>query len=100
MKSGIEIISEERERQIAVEGWSSEHDDQHTDEELAQAAATYVYPDRLAYPGRDEVWPENWDSEWFKPTFHLGIQGRIKELAKAGALIAAEIDRLGRLAIT
>jgi hypothetical protein len=36
-------------------------------------------------------WP--WDREWWKPT----PNNRIRELAKAGALIAAEIDRLQRL---
>ena len=34
------------------------------------------------------MWP--WDLEWFKPSPY----DRIRELVKAGALIAAEIDRL------
>ena len=34
------------------------------------------------------MWP--WEANWWKPT----PEDRIKELAKAGALIAAEIDRL------
>jgi hypothetical protein len=37
-----------------------------------------------------ELWP--WDESWWKPG------DRIRELAKAGALIAAEIDRLNRIA--
>jgi hypothetical protein len=34
------------------------------------------------------MWP--WEASWWKPS----QTDRIKELAKAGALIAAEIDRL------
>lgn len=89
---GINIIAEERARHITEEGYTAELDDEWENEELAQAAATYVYPERMAYPGREEVWPENWDLESFKPT----PNDRIRELAKAGALIAAEIDRLLR----
>lgn len=85
MKTGIEIISEERERQISVEGWSPEHDDAHTNEELVQAAVKYALP-------KGNLWPAAWSIDWYKPT----PEDRIKELAKAGALIAAEIDRLRR----
>lgn len=35
------------------------------------------------------LWPQDWS---FKPT----RDDRIRELVKAGALVAAEIDRLGR----
>jgi hypothetical protein len=37
------------------------------------------------------AWP--WDKGWWKPT----PDNRIRELEKAGALIAAEIDRLQRM---
>lgn len=39
MKSGIEIIAEERKRQIEVEGWTSENDDLYTEGQLAIAGA-------------------------------------------------------------
>ncbi len=84
MKTGIEIISEERQRQISDKGWTIQHDDIHVDGELAQAAGCYVI--RMSYQ-----WP--WDDCELK----LDDNNRIKELAKAGALIAAEIDRLQRL---
>ena len=95
--SGAERIAAERARQINTEGWSSGHDDQQ-DEELAKAAAIYATPDHWRlYRGivrrSDAVpaeWP--WDAEWWKPC----PKDRIKELTKAGALIAAEIDRLLR----
>ena len=86
-KTGIELIAEERQRQITAEGWTPEHDDEHDNEQLAQAAACYAMPPRLRGP---LPWP--WDADWWKPG------DRIRELTKAGALIAAEIDRLQRAA--
>jgi hypothetical protein len=91
MKSGIEIIAAERERQITQEGWSLEHDAQYSNGELTDAAICYASnrPKEqgfmLPIPSR---WP--WHRDWWKPT----PDDRIRELAKAGALIAAEIDRL------
>ena len=42
MKTAIELITEERARQISDEGWSEEHDHSHTDGALASAAACYA----------------------------------------------------------
>lgn len=104
MKTGIDIIAAERQRQIEKEGWTKEHDSEHCFGELANAAACYAMTD--FYKMRDVIsiecedmttqqvpilWP--WDGNWWKPT----PNDRIKELAKAGALIAAEIDRLLRI---
>jgi hypothetical protein len=92
MKTGIELIADERKRQIEVEGWTPEHDDEHINGELAHAAACYAYPNRIKR--LDHVgWPEDWSLDWYKPT----PENRIKELVKAGALIAAEIDRIQNL---
>lgn len=92
--TGAELIAAERRRQVDAEGWTPEHDDAHGDDELAHAAATYALP---AYartyraPHRAPMeWP--WEDKWFKPSPF----DRIRELVKAGALIAAEIDRLQR----
>ena len=102
MKTGIEIISEERQRQITVEGWMDEHDDKHGAGELAFAAKAYAEHAgfQSAIEGSEygkvktnyipDMWP--WDPKWWKP-----INDRVRNLAKAGALIAAEIDRLQRL---
>lgn len=89
---GAEIIAAERKRQIEQEGWSEEHDDTHKRGQLALAASCYALPPYER--GRALDWP--WDRKWWKPT----PDDRIRELAKAGALIAAEIDRLKRLAST
>lgn len=89
-KTGIELIALERERQITEEGWSPEHDKNYISDELARAAATYALPED--YRGVKPIyWP--WEIKWFKPV----PNDRVRELAKAGALIAAEIDRINRL---
>ena len=95
--TGIELIAVERQRQIAVEGWTPEHDDEHDAGQLSEAAACYA--DLAAYQGshvdspidkRPPMgWP--WSPDWWKPSPDL-----IRNLVKAGALIAAEIDRLQR----
>lgn len=93
-KTGIEIIAKERKRQIEVEGWNSEHDDEHINGELSQAAACYALPEQYRVYGKYGVpllFP-CWNTVWWKPS----PWNRITELAKAGALIAAEIDRLQR----
>ncbi len=84
--TGIELITDERQRQIEKEGFTAEHDKQYTDGQLIGAAMTYAMPSDLRYP-INGIWP--WTMEWFKPT----PNNRIRELTKAGALIAAEIDR-------
>ena len=85
--SGIDLIAAERRRQIDEEGWTKRHDDDHDREEIAMAAVVYACPQRY----RERVWfAWPWDDEWYKPT----PDNRIRELVKAGALIAAEIDRL------
>lgn len=91
MSFGLELIAEERKRQIEVEGWTDEHDDTHHRGEMARAAACYALPGFWRSDAViDMLWP--WSRNWWKPS----RIDRIGELAKAGALIAAEIDRLHR----
>jgi len=84
------MISEERNRQVEQEKWSNDHDDSHDDESLACAAACYAMPERFRNTRKRGLW--RWASRWWKPT----PDNRIRELVKAGALIAAEIDRIHR----
>jgi len=109
--SGIDLITAERERQVSVEGWTPEHDDKHDNGELAKAARVYAFTtqqnvSRTIEDPRLCGWP--WDRHWFKPfgepppndpTYEnsFPVVDRIRCLAKAGALIAAEIDRLHRM---
>jgi len=107
--TGIEIIAAERQRQQDREGWTPAHDDAHVDGELGCAAACYALPEPLRHRRAetfqgigsilDSIWP--WSRSWWKPGAVGGTQAeytdsRIRELAKAGALAAAEIDRLVR----
>lgn len=97
MKSGIELIADERKRQIEEEGWSANHDDLLCLCQLKNAAIAY-----LNYSNSDHVrkfWPFDW--KWWKPSqVSMDVPYEISEtrnLIKAGALIAAEIDRLLRM---
>lgn len=82
--TGVELIAQERHRQISEEGWTAEHDRQHCDGSLAIVGAWYALP-----PDNRDGLPWPWSPASCKPD-----PNRIKELVKAGALIAAEIDRL------
>jgi hypothetical protein len=84
---GIRAIAEERVRQIAEEGWSAEHDDEHSDGQMGYAAMCYL---REAL-GMDGIFDWPWDEEWWKPA-----DNQLRNLEKAGALIAAEYDRIYR----
>jgi hypothetical protein len=92
MKTAIELIKAERERQVSAKGWSAGHDDEHIQGELANAAACYALDPSTARTDRILGWAWPFDAEWFKPT----PEDRIRELVKAGALIVAEIERLQR----
>ena len=102
--SVIDEIAAERRRQIEVEGWTPEHDDEHGNRQMAQAAACYAeqYVGRswvFAEPRDGEAryqsdemhddWP--WGVSWWKP------KSPRRDLIRAGALIVAEIERLDRM---
>ena len=86
----------ERRRQIEVEGWTPEHDDQHGNWELSRAAVCYGNMGRNGpfshpHPAHPPLgWPWHWT--WWK----LSDDPR-RNLVKAGALILAEIERLDRM---
>lgn len=116
-KTGAELISDERDRQIVEEKWSPKHDDEHTDGSLALAAICYATPVKLykkveygAGPMFCDPWPGSWRM-YFDKRWSIGKGGhgtvipepstytdeeRFDFLVKAGALIAAELDRLIR----
>ncbi len=93
MQDGAQLIAEERRWQVSGEAYAPEHDDQYVNEELARAAACYAlaghdqggFPHNLLHAF---IWP--WAEEAWKP------KGRLRNLVRAGALIAAEIDRVQR----
>lgn len=97
IRSGVELIAEERKRQVSKEGWTPAHDDKHKGRQLAKGAESYLclhtFPnENPACDGKLRGacnWP--WAKKWWKPS-----SDPIRNLVKAGALIAAEIDRLQR----
>jgi hypothetical protein len=95
--SGIELIAAERKRHVEQEGYSTFHDDEHTEGELSQAAAYYCYEDPFiespaeAKESYDGLWPYRWDERFAK---RAGFpRPTLLDLVKSGALIAAELDR-------
>lgn len=86
-EDGACLIAAERARQMDAEGWTPEHDATHARGELADAAECYLhYRNRAGHPFPAD-WP--WASDWWKLS-----DDPVRNLVKAGALIAAEIDRL------
>lgn len=90
--NGADLIKAERKRQVIAEGWSSDHDDSHDLFELTRAAICYA---RAAAGGGGSKTEEPGDWPWthacWKPK-----DDEVRMLTIAGALIAAEIDRLLR----
>lgn len=104
--NGAERIAAERRRQIDERGYTPEHDQEHQEGELAWAAAVYAAPETIfhihvaegARGGVREgrlMWHEPWPQGWQRDTFVMMTDAqRVRQLEKAGALIAAEIDRI------
>jgi hypothetical protein len=88
---GKALVIAERKRQIEVEGFGAKRDSQYTGGELLKAAECYADPvfeaPNTAVP---KGWP--WPEAWWKPG------APTLNLAKAGALILAEQDRLNEAA--
>ncbi len=93
--SGADLIRAERRRQIDGEGYTPAHDAELLPGDLI--AAAWCYLGDLTVNGDDfteaehfevpEGWP--WEAGAWKPT----PDDDVRQLVKAGALIAAEIDR-------
>lgn len=93
MKTGAELIAEERRRQMSDEGWTPTLDDNWIDGQLQRAAECYLkapdisqVPNVIYPPGS---WP--WEDPAWKP------KSRLANLVRAGALLQAERDRLKRI---
>jgi hypothetical protein len=96
---GIRRIAAERLRHFTEEGWSAAHDAGHVHGELSLVACCYAAPrpiyimeqaERGIYVLFADPWPESWAPEHDK----RGKHDRLRRLEIAGALIAAEIDRI------
>ena len=112
-----EVVAERR-RQIEDDGWTPDHDDEHTSGELALAAVCLASPE-LLYRREDRAngtffsdpWP--WgvatsrgslapgdkrphDGNSILPNKKAPVPMRRRQLVKAAALLVAEIERIDR----
>ena len=77
----LQMVIQERRRQIASEGFDAKHDDRYKADELARAAVCYALPSMF----HSEVAPWPFDSDWFKPS-----EDKKRNIVKAIALLVAE----------
>ncbi|WP_315055195.1 hypothetical protein [Chryseobacterium indoltheticum] len=95
--TGVGLIASERQKQIEKYGFTGIHHvanpEGYSAGQLMKAAITLLLPHLIQNLGWTTV-PEKWDEEWFEKL----IDKKPKErLVIAGALIAAELDRLNAL---
>lgn len=98
MTRGTDLIAAERVRQITEEGYTPEHDADHA-WALIRAGALYADQTAQVLAGKphlgagsvatDDPWVWPWHPSYWKPT-----GDPVRDLVKAGALIAAAIDSL------
>lgn len=84
MKTGIELITEERLEQIEKHGWDLKHDADYNQNQLIKAALFCISPENFEWP---YYWHEHFRAK-------ILLKNRVNQLRVAGALIAAEIDRI------
>lgn len=101
---GAALIAAERRRQIEVEGYTAQHDaNVHRPGQLQAAARAYA---ALPATGAASVWPftpgtfkpaprGRWDGDGFWTSANRDAQ--VRNLVRAGALLAAEIDLLNAM---
>lgn len=104
MKTGIELIADERNRQITVKNITVESDVEFNNWKQLSEAASLLCIERYAHlRDNDDVFdsdefgpmtPFKWEEESFQKLMEKPYKER---LIIAGALIAAELDRLNAI---
>jgi hypothetical protein len=88
METGVELIAEEREKQITKHGFTGEHHACHpewySDNQLIEASV------KIGAPIPYDIAPKGWDKKWFT---NLCNRPHKERLIISAALIAAELDR-------
>ncbi len=84
MKTGLELITEERVKQISKYGYTGYHDTYYKDKELLRAALAYL--NEAINSDGEKDWP--FDKQYWKS------EDYVSNLKKVGAFVAAELDRL------
>lgn len=93
MKTGIELINEERKEQIEKHGWSLDHDASYADGQLKQAAL-FCYEQariKLGIIYHEKIkWPDGWIKHFEDK---IRNKSAIEQLVVCGAFYLAEYDR-------
>lgn len=87
MSNFLELVAKERTRQIVEKGHTAEHDDEHMDGALADAAACYAENEKTC---ARRIWP------FGSAFFNKDKYDRKQQLIIAAAFINAEYDRIVR----
>lgn len=94
MKSGIELIAEERQEQITKHGFSIDSDKYYANHELVLAARYCLMLAESSiklYAKYSAIfWPEGWDSHFEHKILN---KNKVGKLIVAGAFLKAENDR-------
>jgi hypothetical protein len=105
----VQLITEERKRQIKDKGYDDKRDDEQDKGELVKAAQCYLehvslksyvmnfkdyYTNNLKLY-KELYLPNNWPPDWSAESWNP--ESPIRDLVKAAALIAAEVDRRLRI---
>jgi hypothetical protein len=84
--TGLAMIAQERQEQLEIQGKYPVCDDGYTENQLIKVAISVLSGNCINYP-------TDWQYDWHKKTM---AKTKTQQLAIAGALIAAEIDRLNK----
>lgn len=84
MKTGIELIAEERREQIEKHGFDIRNDEDYSQNELIKAALYALNPNQFEWP---YYWQEGFRNK-------ITAKDEVGRLKVAGALIAARIDQI------
>lgn len=94
MKTGVELIAEERQKQILKHGFTGKHHADHPEwydqNQLVSASQVLIERDTTLI----EWHPLNWDAVWFQRLLDNPYFERLKI---AAAMLAAELDRINEL---
>lgn len=99
LSQALQDVVSETDRQVSVEGFTAEHDDQYTGYQLSRAGTAYALVASLDYERRASealanlppyIWP--WSASWWKP------KDRRRDLVRAAALLVKQIEQLDRAA--
>lgn len=90
MEAILELIKKERERQIIEKEYDAKHDDIYNNHEIIVASVVYLTASINEDFARNALSDIDWD-------ITIKTDDYEDNLIKAGALIVAELQRLGRL---